>query len=295
MFGYTGADLLPELERFAGDGRHQVIVRPSTSTLIVGLNVDRPILSDVRVRRALLMALDRKGMNDAILHGRVGVLNSWMTAASSAFAPDLPAPTGGQDGARALLKEVGWTPGPDGILQKDGQPFKITFWGRTEDRQRELYMQAIARDWKAIGVDAAITLQPTDLVFGKKGAGVISRRDFDAIVWQVSTIDAAGGYTMLHSSQIPSQANGMTGENYFGWNNPKADELIAKARSTSSDDERLAAYREHQKLFMEDLPALPLFSHELIHLVRSDVRNYRPTNSVRVADTWNAAEWEAGQ
>jgi peptide/nickel transport system substrate-binding protein len=156
-------------------------------------------------------------------------------------------------------------------------------------------MQAIARDWKAIGVDAAITLQPTDLVFGKKGAGVISRRDFDAIVWQVSTIDAAGGYTMLHSSQIPSQANGMTGENYFGWSNPKADELIAKARGTPSDDERLAAYREHQRLFMEDLPALPLFSHDLIHLVRSDVRGYRPTNSVRVADTWNAAEWEAGQ
>jgi peptide/nickel transport system substrate-binding protein len=295
MFGYTGADLLPELEKFAADGKHRVIVRPSTSTLIVGLNVDRPILSDVRVRRALLMALDRKGMNDAILHGRVGVLNSWMTAASPAYVPDLPAPTGGQDGARALLAEVGWTPGPDGILQKDGQPFKITFWGRTEDRQRELYMQAIARDWKAIGVDAAITLQPTDLVFGKKGAGVISRRDFDAIVWQVSTMDAAGGYTMLHSSQIPSQANGMTGENYFGWSNPKGDELIAKARDTPSDDERLAAYREHQKLFMEDLPALPLFSHDLIHLVRSDVRGYRPTNSVRVADTWNAAEWEAGQ
>ena len=45
---------------------------------------------------------------------------------------------------------------------------------------------------------------------------------------------------------------------------------------------------------MEDLPALPLFSHDLIHLVRADVRNYRPTSSVRVADTWNASEWEAG-
>jgi peptide/nickel transport system substrate-binding protein len=296
MFGYTGADLLPELERFAADGhhRHRVIVRPSTSTLIVGLNLDRPILADVRVRRALLMALDRAGMNQAILHGRVGVLNSWMTAASPAYVPDLPAPSGGPDGARALLKEAGWSPGPDGILQKDGQRFEITFWGRTEDRQRELYMQAIARDWKAIGVEAAITLRPTDLVFGKKGAGVISRRDFDAIVWQVSTIDAAGGYTMLHASQIPTEANGMTGENYFGWRNARADELIARARSTTSDEERLAAYREHQRLFMEDLPALPLFSHDLIHLVRSDLREYRPTNSVRVADTWNAYAWEAG-
>ena len=41
-------------------------------------------------------------------------------------------------------------------------------------------------------------------------------------------------------------------------------------------------------------PALPLFSHDLIHLVRADVRNYCPTNSVRVADTWKASEWEAG-
>jgi peptide/nickel transport system substrate-binding protein len=293
MFGYTGADLLPELERFAADGKHTVIVRPSTSTLIVGLNVDRPALADVRVRRALLMALDRPGMNAAILHGRVGVLNSWMTAASAPYVPDLPAPGGGQAGARALLAEAGWTPGPDGVLQKDGQRFEITFWGRTEDRQRELYMQAIARDWKAIGVEAAITLRPTDQVFGKKGAGVISRRDFDAVVWQVSTMDAAGGYTLLHSSQIPSEANGMTGENYFGWRNQRADDLLAKARSSPADDERLTAYREHQRLFMEDLPALPLFSHDLIHLVRSDVRNYRPTSSVRVADTWNAAEWEA--
>lgn len=294
MFGYTGADLLPELERFAADGKHQVVVRPSTSTLIVGLNVDRPLLTDVRVRRALLMAMDRKGMNDAILHGRVGVLNSWMTAASAPYVPDLPAPTGGAEAAKALLAEVGWKPGSDGVLQKDGQRFEITFWGRTEDRQRETFMQAIARDWKAIGVQATITLQPTDLVFGKKGAGVISRRDFDAIVWQVSPMDAVGGYTMWHSSQIPSQANGMTGENYFGWRNARADDLIATGRSSPSEQERIAAYKEHQKLFMEDLPALPLFSHDLIHLVRSDVKGYRPTSSVRVADTWNAVEWEAG-
>ena len=99
MFGYTGADLLPELEKFAADGKHKVIVRPSTSTLIVGLNVDRPILSDVRVRRALLMAMDRKGMNDAILHGRVGVLNSWMTAASAGLR-HRPAGPGRRPGRR---------------------------------------------------------------------------------------------------------------------------------------------------------------------------------------------------
>jgi peptide/nickel transport system substrate-binding protein len=83
----------------------------------------------------------------------------------------------------------------------------------------------------------------------------------------------------------------MTGENYFGWRNARADAAMATARSTTSEEERLAAYQEHQRLFAEDLPALPLFSHQLLHLVRAPVRNFRPTNSVRVADTWNAAEW----
>ncbi|MGE3271015.1 MAG: hypothetical protein AB7P40_19845, partial [Chloroflexota bacterium] len=73
----------------------------------------------------------------------------------------------------------------------------------------------------------------------------------------------------------------------------QADELLARARNSPVEEERLAAYREHQRLFMEDLPALPLFSHDLIHLVRAEVQNYRPTNSVRVADTWNAGEWQA--
>ena len=292
MFGYTGGDLLPEIERFASDGRYRVVARPSTSTLIVALNLDRPHLSDVRVRRALLAAMDREGMNRAILHGRVDVLNSWLTPASPAYAADLPAPGAGQETARRLLAEAGWTPGPDGLLQQGGQRFHMAFWGRTEDRQREIYMQAIARDWRAVGVETEIILKPTDLVFGKRGAGVISRRDFDAVIWQVSPMDAAGGYTMWHSTQIPSEANNMTGENYVGWRSSKADDAIARARNTDSEQERLAVYREHQRLFMEDLPALPLFSHQLIHLVRAGVRNYRPTNSVRVADTWNAWEWE---
>ena len=292
MFGYTGADLLPELERFAGDGRHRVVTRPSTSTLLVALNVERPLLADVRVRRALLAAMDREGMNKAILHGRVNVLNSWMTPASPGYVDDLALPSGRETAAR-LLAEAGWAPGPDGVLTKDGQRFKLTLWSRTEDRQRELYMQAIARDWRAVGVETDLQLRPTEQVFGKRGAGVISRRDFDAVIWQVSPMDAAGGYTLWHSSQIPSEANGMTGENYFGWRNDRADALLATARNTTSEEERVAAYREHQRLFAEDLPALPLFSHQLLHLVRSGVRNVRPTNSVRVADTWNAAEWEA--
>jgi peptide/nickel transport system substrate-binding protein len=291
-FGYTGSDLVPELEKFAADGKHKVIERPSTSTLIIGLNVERPILADVRVRRALMLAMDRPGMMKAILHGRVQPLNSWMTPASAGFEaqPDL---VGGPEAAKKLLAEAGWSPGADGILTKGGERFKITFWGRTEDRQREVFMQAVARDWKAVGVEAQIILQPTAQVFGKRGEGVISRRDFDSVVWQVSPMDAAGGFTLWHSSQIPSDANKMTGENYFGWKNPRADEAMAKARATTSEDERVAAYKQHQKAFWEDLPALPLYSHKLLHLVRTDVQNYRPTNSVRVADTWNAWEWEA--
>jgi peptide/nickel transport system substrate-binding protein len=262
----------------------------------VALNLDRPHLRDVRVRHALLHALNRPGMMKAILHDRVKPLNSWMTPSTPYFVDAPSVYPYHVEKAKQLFAEAGWRPGAGGTLARDGQPFKLQFWGRTEDKQRELFMQAIQRDWKAVGVDSEIILQPSPNVFGKQGSGVISRRDFDAVIWQVSPFDANGGHIFWHGSQVPTpERQFREGENYFGWRNARADAALDKALGTLNEAERKAAYAEHQKLWLEDLPALPLFSHLLIHVTKSGIRNYKPTNSVRYPNTWNAHEWELAE
>lgn|GEM_PF-6366034 len=295
-YGFTGMDILPDIEGAAKSGGLQVSVTPSTSTLIVALNLDKPQFKDVRVRQALLYALNRPGMMKAILHDRVKPLNSWLTPSIPYFADSPASYPYNIEKAKSLLAEAGWRPGAGGAMTKDGQPFKIAFWGRTEDKQREIFMQAAQRDWKAIGVDSEIILQPSTQVFGKQGSGVVSRRDFDAVIWQVSPFDANGGYIFWHGSQVPTpERQFREGENYFGWRNAKADALLDKALGTLNEAERKTAYTEHQKLWLEELPALPLFSHLLIHATKKGIKNYKPTNSVRYPTTWNAHEWELSE
>lgn len=61
-FGYSGMEILPDIERAAQSGGLKVNVTPSTSTLIIGLNLDKPFFKDVRVRQSLLYAMNRAGM-----------------------------------------------------------------------------------------------------------------------------------------------------------------------------------------------------------------------------------------
>lgn len=295
-FGYSGMEILPDIEGAAQAGGLKVNVTPSTSTLILGLNLDKPFFKDVRVRQALLYAMNRAGMMKAIVHDKVKPLNSWLTPSIPYYVDAPGAYPYNVEKAKQLLAQAGWRPGAGGVLAKDGQPFKLQFWGRTEDKQRELFMQAVQRDWKAVGVDSDVILQPSPQVFGKQGSGVISRRDFDAIMWQVSPYDANGGTIFWHGSQVPTQERQFReGENYFGWRNAKADAALDRAMGTLNESERKAAYQEHQEIWMEELPALPLFSHLLIHATKVGIRNYKPTNSVRYPTTWNAHEWELAE
>jgi peptide/nickel transport system substrate-binding protein len=93
---------------------------------------DQPILRDafldVRVRKALSYAIDRQTLMDVVYLGRG---NFGLGAIHPVFGPeyvnmDAPLYDNDPEKARELFAEAGWTPGPDGVLQKDGQRFSTT-------------------------------------------------------------------------------------------------------------------------------------------------------------------------
>src|SRR5262249_53820830 len=77
-----------------------------------------PILSDLRVRQAIDMAIDRRAIVDRLLGGRTVVATSIL--AIGPWAADLPTSEYSPDKARQLLSGAGWAPGPDGIRVKEG-------------------------------------------------------------------------------------------------------------------------------------------------------------------------------
>jgi microcin C transport system substrate-binding protein len=121
------------------------------------LNLRRPLFQDPRVRQALTLLLDRQLMNDKLMFNQYFLQNSYYPDLyPNNVNPAVPALKFDADKARALLAEAGWTPGPNGILQKDGQPFAFTIldFDTTELRHLNIYLQAL----QSVGISAKIEI-----------------------------------------------------------------------------------------------------------------------------------------
>ncbi|HWG84957.1 MAG TPA: ABC transporter substrate-binding protein, partial [Deinococcales bacterium] len=143
----------------AGVERNQnlkVIRQSASQWYFVALNQNDPRFQDVRVRQALLYAIDRKAMIESVLRGYGTVANSPIAPLLKSFyvknAEQYPYNV---QRARDLLRQAGWTPGADGVLQKDGKPFEIDM----PTGQIGYVVPAtllVQQYWKAIGVKANV-------------------------------------------------------------------------------------------------------------------------------------------
>ena len=121
-------------------------------SVLLKVNAGHPFLADVKAREALSLAIDREGLAVAILR--------YPAAATQLFPPSLKiwhdadlAPLGyDPEKAKALLAELGWTPGADGILEKDGKPFALTLTTYPDRPELPLIAAVLQDQLKEIGV-----------------------------------------------------------------------------------------------------------------------------------------------
>jgi peptide/nickel transport system substrate-binding protein len=231
-----GLDAVPELaapELFAGfkaDPKFQAVAGATALKVVAGMNGAKPPFDDVRVRRALMMAVDRKALIDAVSSG-IG------TPIGSHFAPDDPGfvdLTGilpyDPAKARALLAEAG---------HKDGLAFSIKVPQMDYATRSAEILQAMFAD---IGV--TMTIVPTEFPAAWI-ADVFTRHDFDmTIVAHAEPLDI-GIYARP--------------DYYFGYRNPAFDATITAAERAADPAERGAAYGQAQRILAEDVPALYLY------------------------------------
>jgi len=255
---------LEDLSQVAGDRELNLYSSPLPDLTIVFLNLNRPFFQDVRVRRALFLALDRQALVDQVLEGQGVVADSPLPPFSWAYEASLGRYEHNPAEARRLLDEAGWRDQDgDGILAHG--PLKLEFRLITnDDPVRIALSERIQQAWAQVGVRVHVqVISPAEL------ADYLQYRRFDAILYGLSipTHDP-DPYPLWHSSQ----ANGQ-GQNYGGFAHGEADALLEEARLTTDQPTRAAMYRRFQQIFADEVPALPLYYEVYHYAVSKSVRN----------------------
>lgn len=276
LFDTPGTDL----ERLGSDPAFDTLstlVNPGGSNCImtVSFNLDRPIVADPKVRRAIGQALDRDQFLERVLFGQ-GLVAAAPISSGIAFAHsgEVDLPAFDRAAAETLLDEAGWVregaatrraEGVDGV--EDGTPLAIDFAHfPTFAAYGELYRAQLAE----VGVEVTLTpLEPP--VFADT---VFTNRDFDTnIISYCNGPDPEIGVRRMFDS---ARIGPVPFSNAAGYRNPEVDALFAEAAATVDLDARRAVYLEIQEQVAEDLPYLWIVETESTRIFTSDCSGFGP-------------------
>ena len=256
-----------------------IIRQPSYGFGHIDFNTSRPLLSDVRVRRALALAIDREALRDKVGHG-IGIIQNGVYSPSSPyFDPRIKTTHQDLAKANALLEEAGWKRGADGIRVKNGVRLTIEFVSNTGSPDVDTQIELIRSWWKAAGVDLERKDYATALLFAPPEAGgIINGSKFDVVVfaWFLSS---SGDLSALYGCQNLSPH----GQNVVRWCNKRAQAAMDAIRLTYDEDERKRYDDIVQEELDKDVPTFVLNINEDVYAYNSDLKNFHP-NAVSAFD-----------
>ncbi len=253
------------------------------STAVVAgavFNLSHPPLDDVRVRRAIAMAIDRGGISKKITLGRYPVTNTIQPQFSWAYDSSVKEPSYDPAAADALLDAAGWKRGADGMRRKDGKALSLVYVQFPESMTGVRVATAIQAQLRDRGVALEVkSVSNAQLFLPSSRGGTLASGQFDMAYVPV-TMGSDPDDSSVLACNAPS--------NYMRYCNPQVDALERAALRSTSMAERKRLYARIQRLAADDLPILYLFNADYIYAYRKQLRGFAPNAFL---PTWNAAFW----
>ena len=235
-------------------------------------NCIRPQLEDVRVRQALMYALDRKSfINAEYGEGLAEVGMAPISPASWAF-PDsskLNAYDFDMDKAAKLMDEAGWKMESDGFRYKDGQKFHVNWLVYTDSTWPGTLSGMAADTWKQLGVELEIELMDFDTVSSRTMEAEVGEKDFDIFTMGFS-LDPDPDPT---GALFDDDAYVKGGFNASGYKNPEAMELVKQGKAEFDTEKRAVIYKEWAKIMNDQIPHVIIAYRNELFGINNRVKN----------------------
>ncbi len=267
----------------------KVLLVQQPQTLPLGMNLSRPVLSDLRVRRAIAYAVDKQALVDKNTGGSAVVAWSDQPPYSWSYEPNVMKYPPDVARAKALLAQAGWTPGGGGILRKDGKPLTLQISYNVENATRRAVAVQVQSMLSAIGIDAQIKAYPANLFFGTYGqGGVMTGGKYDLAVFGWIAGYDPDDHSLFECDDIPRPSH-PDGVNYFRYCTADMDAAQRAALGTYDQAARKKAYSRIQQLIARDLPVDEIWFPRMAQPINPDFKGFDPNP---VNEAWDAYQWE---
>ncbi|HWT06031.1 MAG TPA: peptide ABC transporter substrate-binding protein [Xanthomonadales bacterium] len=266
-----------------------VVLNDKPQTLQMLVNTSRPPLDDIRIRRALAYAVDKQSLVDKNTGGSAVVAWADQPPFQWSYTDDVMKYPADAAKSRALLAEAGYTPGPDGIMRKNGKPLSFTLSYNVENATRRLVAVQVQAMFKAVGIDVQIKTYPANLLFATYGqGGILTTGKYDLNISGWIAGQDPDDHSEFASDQIPKPSH-PDGVNYTRYQNKEMDAEQKAALASYDQAERKPHYVKIQQLLARDLPIIYIWFPRQAQPIVPDFKGFAPNP---VNESWNAYQWE---
>ena len=222
-----------------------------------GQPMDRNPLRDVRVRRAVSLAINRAALVERVMDGSAVPASQMAPEGFFGFNPELRPDPFDLETARRLLAEAGY---PNG--------FQLTIHGPNNRYVNDdKVVQAVAQMLTRIGIKTQVETMPLNVYFTRA-----SRRDFSLFLtgWSATTGDPSVPLSIvIHSYDDRLQ---LGNANRGRYSNPAVDQVIRAALTTVDETRRETLLREASALSIQDYAIVPLYVENYVWATRLTTR-----------------------
>lgn len=246
----------------------------------LGFNLRHPFFKDKKVRQAISYAIDREEIIKVVLFGQGTVAHGPYKPGTWYYNPHVKKYPYDLNKAKRLLEEAGWrdTNG-DGILDKDGVPFRFTVLVNWGNLSRFKTAELIQWRLRKIGIDMKIRV----LEWATFVNQYIDKRNFEAVILGWSTGVDPDQFDIWHSSKTgPKELN------FVSYKNPEVDRILVEARRTFHLEKRRKLYFKFQEILAEEQPYCFLYVPYALPVIHSRFKGIEPAPA---GITYNFIRW----
>lgn len=248
-------------------------------------NTDVEFFQNAKIRRALMLGLNRTSIINAYLSGQAILANGPILPNSWAYYDGTEHFEYNPEEAVKLLKDEGYAipAGGGDVRAKDGAPLAFAMV-HPDDTLHTQIAQALQTQWAKIGVRVDLQAVPYDQLV----LSTLTSRAYQAALVDInlSRTPDPDPYPFWH------QAEATAGQNYSQWDNRAASEYLEQARVTADYSLRARLYRNFEVIFAKELPALPLYIPVYSYAVDAQVQGvqvaplYDPSDRFATFTQW---------